>query len=1292
MPKLKVGLFYLLAALLLIGVWHMPIAAFLLRRIGVRLPDAPRSVHTFAALAYGPVGGPEGIPLERVEDHLTQLQMAGYVPIRLQDVHDLLYAGKPVPERAVLLTFDRPRARSWRALAHVIRLQGWQAAAFVPAERTRSRLDATPGWGLLRLARGERRWEIGALGHADRIPVADDGRTGPFFTASQWLTHVERGESLYEYQARIHADQRSAREILADRVRAVPLAFAYAGGSFGQDREEPAIRNLIRLGTTARHFELGFITGHLAYNGWGSDPLRLNRLRVDPGWSGATLLAHLNTLQEALPLQRDQQGRRIPSHWIMDRTGMALVDGHWHLSDRAALPPARLWVSGSPSVQDLEVEMALQPGYGTLHWWWRTTPDDQYGLHLQWHHDGRISLQSVTAGAARVLATADQPRDGSGVEQLHFHLRGPYFQMEREGLPVFVQPVRVPDKGPPGYSGIGIGRGDSDTPARARLDGLRFRPMPDRVAVWEDDRSAAKAIHAWHRQAHCHAVISPPARALMAERDPEGIVRMAYRQLAHWSQALLAPVTHITGGATLLQRTPPQAWAARMATLEGDGVYIRINNHTETPLSDLQSWLEQVWAHLDSAGKQMLLHVAEAGRQPDHLPRLAAALPGVRWVATQAQIDAGLPLAGPVLAEAALPTATTEEILLYHELRPSPEQAERRAQRRQADVLAEAGHIAIRAGQYEQAIAHFSDWHALEPRNPAPLNAIADALQRLSFRDEAVDFLQQSLEIDPGQRGHLERVVTLLDELGRDEEARGLLNQYALLFPDNPDIQLVQAHWLTRQYRREEARTLLERSLRSRPDHLPTALLLLRLADRPDERLLALRTILREGARPEQQVPLVTAAREYDLLTRPDTGPLYDLLQRIAAETDQSGLREEIQALRPRTAPLEEDYADDRALSRAWQLEGGVATPAATGLQLRADIGQTTFQLRLGGAQNWQDQDVEVQLNPITGSFWLQARRAHHQMVRFGYDESTRRFHLQRWTMEDARRIIADERSVERSLGDQPLTLRLEVRGNGALAYVNGERLWPTPLPLPGTMRGGGVALEGHAAAPGQAQWELHSVTAGPRPAGLAWLRGAETPLDEAHIKRLQQVRQVLTDLSPDWFRRTAEGAWHSLPAEDQSLIRTFAHYHGLRLMPMVTLATLDQVTAGELRSLIHLHDLDGLVLRLPHLPDQDHLTRFARQSEAQGLHLIFVEPGAAAGEPGQLFGIGPARALNREQDQSALLERIAWHEISAPLHRLTAHTLITDGDKPPEREPTEQDDHAEPVAGASPDALEEDQ
>lgn len=1256
-------------------VWHLPVLGLLLRLSGGTPPTAPRTAYTFAALAYGPVGGARGIALEQVEEHMEQLRAGGFVPITLQDVDDLLYAGEPVPERAVLLTFDAPRTRSWRALSQVLRSQGFQATAFIPTGRANARADAPPNRYLLRLARAERRWTLGPLGpHGPtEIPVTADGQTGPFFTARKWLASEARHESLRTYQARILNDQRSALNAIVNRVGAAPIAYAYPQGSFGQDSGDSTLRNLIRLGTTTRQFRLGFTTGSLAYNGRESDAARLNRLRVDPEWSGTTLLEHLDTLHASLPLYQDPRGRQQAYPWIIDREGLTVMDGYRQLTHHADRPPTRLWLSGSASFQDGELDMTVRPDHGTLHWWLRTTPDDQYGLHVQWQHNGTLTLHAVEEASRRLLAQTTASREAGRTQRLRFYLRGPFFQMERDDQPLFAEPMRVPEGWTPGAIGIGIHQDTADTPAGARLDQLVFRAGTERIAVWDAATPTARAIHNLHQQAHRFAVISPPANSLLPENDPRGAIRNVYRKLAHWQRALLIPVAQITAGPQLFQHTPPLAWAEGMARLDGDGVYIRIQDHAATPLSDLESWMEQVTERLRPTGKRILLQLVDTRRAPHDLALLAAAAPDVQWATTPAQLANGFPIDAALIEETP-PTTTTEEWLLYNELHPSPVRDAQRAQQRQAEALAAAGHAAYRAGDYEQAIAAFSDWHALEPRNPDPLNFIADALERLSFRDEAVDFLQRSLTLDPGQIDHLKRLVSLLDALDRSEEARELLNRHALLFPDSADIQAAQAEWLLREQRHPEARTLLTRSLRNRPDHLPTALLLLQIADRPDERMLAMRTIMRVGADPRQHELLVAAARDHDLLTLPHTTELRDLLQRIATETDQPRLREMIAALSPRTVAIEETYGD-RPLSGYWEPEGALTQPTRAGVRLQADAGQSVFSLRLSGSQHWLDSFVEARLQSGVGHFWLVARRTRQQMIRFGYDESIRRLRLQYWETEGAQRVLANERTLDWSLPEnEPVTLRLEVRGKGARAYLDGHPLWSAPLLLPGTMPGGRITLDGEATAPGQARWELQAVTAGPLMAGIARLPTADETVDEQWIERLQGARHFLTDLSPEWFNKTAGGRWTSQPVEDQALIRTFANFHGLRLMPMVTVDDLDSLTAGELRSMITLHDLDGLILRCPTLPAPETLTRFAQQPETQGLTLIWAAFDDAAPQAGQLYGMGTARALNPEQAQPASLQRIDWDALPERPARLTKHTLIDDL-HPPSHDPLIEQD-----------------
>lgn len=1239
--------------------WHVPIAAFLQRAMGPRIPSPPRTSYTFAALAYGPVGGDNGIPLDRIEEHIDALKAGGFFPISIQDAHDLLHAGVPVPERAVLMTFDLPRSRSWSALTRLIRSTGWRAAVFVSGS---AHVDgeSRPSWRALRMAVGERRWEVGSMGTQGHqsIQISQDGSEGAFFSNLEWLDPLERIETIHEYRDRILTDLRYGLDLIEDRLGARPLSFAYPNGSFGQDGPYDPLRNMIRLGLVARHFDLAFISGPLAHNGQEHDPMRLNRLQVDPEWTGNEVVAQLVARAGYRPMQRADDGRWVPDHWIMDRNHVAYPSAMMHMWAETAQGPSRIWVAGSRHHADGVVAMRFRPEDGIIHWWLRATPDGADGLNMQWGPDGVIRLFSLREGKSHLLASSYFPRQAGSEYRWRIVLRNQILQALVDGERIFPQPIRIPRAPAFGFVGTGVEPDTAGGVASARLSAFTMEPAAERVASWDPSfLSIPQSIESLHQYADHYTIFSPPLNQIDNANDPEGTARDTFGLLAHWYGARFMPSVEIDAAQDLFRHVPPERWAKQLAISGGDGVYLRFTGSDAVRLGDLSAWLRIVDEEVRQAGGEVLLKVPESLEQTEPVELLSRALPNVQLATSAAvarRIEADIP--SWVLDEP-LAQPVPPERSMYYELHPDPERDARQAQERRIEQMAAEAHAAMRLQRYEDAIAFYSDWHSADPKDPAPLNYIADALLLMNFRDEAVEFLVQSLDIDPGQIERFTQLVDFLEHLGRPDEARLWLNRYTLLFPDNTTVQLALTQWLLGQDRRAEARTRARQILADAPDHLPTALLLLRIAERSDERQAALRTILTVGRQPAHHAGLVEATRAFDLLTLPDTQRLYDLLNHIEQKTEDAGLRAEIRRLRPRNITLSESYTG-QPLSSAWHLDGALARPESGGVVLQAKPDRRAYSMHLLGSQGWRDAFIEVTVQPGSGSFWLNARRAHEHMMRLGYNERDGRLRLQWWETRNNQKVILSDHATEWQPDGSSVTLRLEARGKGAMAYVNGVAAFPSPLSLPGDMGEGRVSLDGEADEPGTARLLLRDVSAGPLAAGIARLR-PDDGFSETTMSRLQSVRHLLTDISPEWFACDAEGSWMSRPAADDDLYRLFARYHGFRFMPIARVARVDRITPGELRTLIEIHELDGLILLCPALPDHEWLAQLEQRPEARGLSLVFMQTGAPGEDRGRIYGMGPARALNQHTHAPVELQRKQWDDIHEQTDRPPVHTLI---------------------------------
>src|SRR5207249_4306985 len=78
------------------------------------------------------LGNSVTIPVSLFDEQMAQLGELGYTPVSLDDVLDYFLRGVPLPERAVLITFDDGYLDNLENAAPILRRNGYPAVLFVP--------------------------------------------------------------------------------------------------------------------------------------------------------------------------------------------------------------------------------------------------------------------------------------------------------------------------------------------------------------------------------------------------------------------------------------------------------------------------------------------------------------------------------------------------------------------------------------------------------------------------------------------------------------------------------------------------------------------------------------------------------------------------------------------------------------------------------------------------------------------------------------------------------------------------------------------------------------------------------------------------------------------------------------------------------------------------------------------------------------------------------------------------------------------------------------------------------
>jgi peptidoglycan/xylan/chitin deacetylase (PgdA/CDA1 family) len=300
LPFLAYGLFTpegrLLRDRLVVAVSPPKLPALTAEQQRAAAADAPRYEGKVMALVYHGVGATsdaEGgfvVSPRRFGEHLATLRAAGMETVTAADVARAFTTRTPLPDNAVMITFDDGRADALMFADPLLEQAGMQATMFVISSATDRPNLYYAGWDRVGKAARSGRWDIEAHTHdSHREELADGGTSLPV------LTSLAPGESLDQYQARIREDLDRNSAAIEDHVGRAPVAFAYPFGAYGGDRtNDPRIRDVLHQ-EIARRYLVAFQQDEqesVPLLDPAQDRTTLRRLEVGD-WTGADLLGRI---------------------------------------------------------------------------------------------------------------------------------------------------------------------------------------------------------------------------------------------------------------------------------------------------------------------------------------------------------------------------------------------------------------------------------------------------------------------------------------------------------------------------------------------------------------------------------------------------------------------------------------------------------------------------------------------------------------------------------------------------------------------------------------------------------------------------------------------------------------------------------------------------------------------------------------------------------------------------------------------------------------------------------------
>jgi peptidoglycan/xylan/chitin deacetylase (PgdA/CDA1 family) len=502
-------------------------------------PETWRNWDGVTVLSYAGIARREspGYPsVKRLEAQLSALQAAGYRTVHPEDVQAFLEGLAPLPEKALLLIFEGGRKEAFIRATPVLQRTGFSAVMAVPT----TVMNQWGGFYVKRrdVARVSRlpQWQIGSMGHRAIERLPDDGPAEAGRFLAQRIRHPGEAESSDAFRDRIAADYAQSAQLLEKATGRPPILYLYPFAEAGQHPGADPLAEAANRDAVTRHFGLAFVGGSNPFNGPGSDPWTLTRLRVPGDWTPEQLVRELAASQ---PRHRAQDGVGQAASWIVEREGR-VRDSTLQLSSGALA-----WLRGTDAWADVDVRAdmtvdaggsaALYARYTGPRSWLRVTVNSEE-LRLQ----ERLGDRLLTLHR-RPAAAAPQT-----VRLLRLRVRNNRAWVWLDDGPV-AENVPVSPESRRGRVGLGSDGG------ALRVAGFAARPLPSRWViahsirrVSEEERDQVQAIlPTWFRTTD-----HEPAVAQTAQQD-----------LLQTAVAGIRTLPVLTGGAAL-DADRAHAWAS----------------------------------------------------------------------------------------------------------------------------------------------------------------------------------------------------------------------------------------------------------------------------------------------------------------------------------------------------------------------------------------------------------------------------------------------------------------------------------------------------------------------------------------------------------------------------------------------------------------------------------------------------------------------------------------------------------------------------------------------------------
>lgn len=1186
-------LWFLLIISLLVA-WGIPIRYAVMRYLAFRpTPTGPRDAHAFVSLAYeGISDNPREVSVDQFRQHLAALRRAGYNPITLKDVQDFYTEGKPLPRRAILMTFDHARKSSYFDARSPLASAGWPAVMFLWTKPIEDLDPSALRWPYVRAMLGSGAWDVGAQSHLGftRVVANSDGSERNFMTSPRWIPDEMRFETPEAFSLRLQADHERTRTMIVKETNRQPKAFAFPYGDFGQYDERALLSRRLNLDLVSKYYDLGFVHGTNALNTRFSDPRRLNRLLVQRAWTGDDLVERL---ENAWPREQgisDRVARTNSLVWLPDWGKFTLENGEILMSATDETTGAKGWMNGSDLFGDFQARFRVRLDKGQFGLFLRGTPDGESHLFFGLGDNGEVWLRQKHTGMNPfTLATSRYATDPQGAIHLELHLRGQLFSAKINGRTVFREIVSIRGEPRPGMLGLSIwdpALGE----ARATIELLEIQPLRTRLLTWAPLSSREPGLAAWmNANSTGYTHLAPPWLRVSSRNHTEqlGWDPELYKTFAEVYSIKFTPEI-LMENLDVFDPTLPDRLADFAAGVGAEGIFCNLSElQGAPPLSRITTWIQALSQSLGERDLQLTIRLSPSLERESTFSALLQSLPDLQIAVMDTPMNffRDSPLESRRIVEVNAANIRTDAPSFHQVLTGLDAPFTEWESEVRSRLLREQGHQAFEEGRFEDALEMWARWGELEPYNAEPLRLQGDLHARRSDFNRAIEFYRASLDRSPGQIPLVVLTAKLLDvNTNNRREATDLLNLYGRLFPGNPEILLARAEALIRQNRQSEATRLIDQVIENDPEDLNARVLLHGLLPTPLERIDNLHAIKEIGSRPGMAPHFSNAIQTNHLLVWPESWRLMDYVEEKAAEESQSDSKTgPFSSLMPRDTVVRENFTLGR-MSDNWNAFSSTDDIEDGGYLLAATAATAEAVLQLNNSSALHSAFLEATIEDARGFFWLYARRGDGTMLRYGFDQTGQIF-LQLWRNE--RLISNTNRFWTRPTGQT--RLRLEIRGDAAFGFVDDEPTFGSPIRIPDGFGLGWWGISPWAPDFGVAQVILREVAGGPIPVRLAIFKPRpEEWTDAEMLEMTKHYTRELQVISPQWFVQEINGRVRLDISERYPNLRMMTRFHHIRLMPGVRAASHRTLDLAQLAELAAEQQVYGFTLYFARMPPKE--------------------------------------------------------------------------------------------------------